>query len=96
MTKAYYENIPKMEYLLNPDKYAWNCILHYIQFTQEELLSVREVLEIREVVRYQTAATTKFLRDHFQKEIDECLEVDWDDVKIYTRDRDGVAAPNNQ
>jgi hypothetical protein len=80
---AYYERIGKSAFMAEPSKYAWNCILYYIQFTQEELLFLREWLPIYELVKYQKSVTRSFLRAHFQKEIDESLELGWSDVKIY-------------
>lgn len=83
MSKEFYENIPKIDILLNPSKYTWNCILYYVQFSQEEILSVKEWIEIRELIQFQKAVTKQFLGEHFQKEIDDCLEVDWTDVNKY-------------
>jgi hypothetical protein len=79
MSREYFESISKETYLA----YPWNCVLYYIQFTQEELLSIREWLEIRGVIKYQKSVTKAFLRQHFFKEIDDCLEVDWTDVDRY-------------
>ena len=83
MSKEFYENIPKIDILINPSKYAWNCILYYVQFSQEEILSVKEWIEVRELIQFQKSVTKQFLREHFQKEIDDCLEVDWTDVNKY-------------
>ena len=83
MSKAYYEGLNKSDILGNPSKHAWNCLLYYIQFSQEEIISVNEWIEVRELVRFQKSVTKQFLREHFQKEIDDCLEVDWTDVDKY-------------
>jgi hypothetical protein len=83
MSRTFYENINKLDILSNPSKYAWNCVLYYVQFSQEEILSVKEWIEVRELIKFQKSVTTQFLREHFQKEIDDCLEVDWNDVKKY-------------
>ena len=83
MSKEYYDRIGKEAILTNPEKHAWNCVLYYIQFSQEEILSVKEWIEVRELIRFQKSATKLFLREHFQKEIDDCLEVDWTDVDKY-------------
>jgi hypothetical protein len=83
MSSAYYDKLDKQELLTNPGNYAWNCVLYYKQFTQEELLSLREWIPVREVIRYQKSVTRAFLAEHFQKEIDDCLEVDWRDVEKY-------------
>jgi hypothetical protein len=83
MSRIYYEGLDKQELLSNPSRYAWNCVLYYKQFTQDELLSLREWLTIRELIRWQNSVTREFLHTHFQKEIDDCLEVDWTDVEKY-------------
>ena len=83
MSKTYYENLNKHDVLANPSNYPWNCLLRYVQFNQEELLSVKEWIEVRELVKFQQSITKQFLREHFQKEIDDCLEVDWIDVNKY-------------
>ena len=86
MSKQYYDSIPKTDILSNPSKYAWNCVLYYIQFSQDELLSVKEWIEVRELIQFQTSVTKLFLHTHFQKEIDDCLEIDWADVDKYVRE----------
>jgi hypothetical protein len=83
MSKEFYERIGKQTILDNPSKHAWNCVLYYVQFSQDEILSVKEWIEVRELIKYQKSVTKKFLRDNFQKEIDNCLEVDWNDVNEY-------------
>jgi hypothetical protein len=77
MSAAYFMSIGKPALLRNPQDYPWNCVLYYVQFTQEELLGVKEHLDIVALVKFQTAATCTFLRTHFEREIDESLEVDW-------------------
>jgi hypothetical protein len=72
---------PVSELLANPTNHAWNYLLYYIQFAQEQLLSVREHLDLVSMVKYQKCMTMEFLRAHFQKDIDDCLELDWDDVR---------------
>lgn len=79
---AYYDRVGKQAILNNPSAYAWNCVLYFLQFTQDELLSVRDWIELREMVKYQIAATPEFLRMHFAAEIDASLEVDWTDVEV--------------
>ena len=83
MSQQYYENIPRQDILSNPSKYAWNCVLYYLQFSQEEILSVKEWIDVYDIIRFQKAVTKQFLHDHFQKDIDDCLEVDWNDVNKY-------------
>ncbi len=89
MSSKYYESLNKKDLFENPSNYPWNCILYYKQFTQDELLSLREWLTMRELIRYQKSVTYEFLRAHFQKEIDDCLEVDWTDVETYVTNRNG-------
>ncbi len=76
-------SIGKPALLRNPQNYAWNCALYYMQFTQEELLEVKEHLDIVALIKYQTSVTRAFLRTHFEHEIDESLEVDWAMVEKY-------------
>jgi hypothetical protein len=83
MNKSFYENINKLDILSSPSNYAWNCLLYYIQFTQDEILYIKEWIEVRELIQFQKSVTKQFLREHFQKEIDDCLEVDWNDVEKY-------------
>ncbi len=83
MSDAFYKNMNKLDILSNPSNYPWNCILYYIQFSQEEILFIKEWIEVRELIRFQKSVTKEFLRKHFQKEIDDCLEVDWTDVEKY-------------
>ena len=83
MSKQFYENINKTDIFAKPSSYAWNCLLYYIQFSQDEILMMKEWIEIRELIKYQKSVTKQFLRENFQKEIDECLEVDWTDVDKY-------------
>ncbi len=83
MSREYYEKIGKETILANPSSYAWNCVLYYIQFSQEEILIMKELIEVRELIKFQKSVTKQFLRDNFQKEIDDCLEVDWNDVDKY-------------
>lgn len=83
MSKSFYDNLNKIDILSNPSKYAWNCLLYYVQFSQDEILLVKEWIEIRELIQFQKSVTTRFLREHFQKEINNSLEVDWTDVEKY-------------
>ncbi len=80
MSSEFYVKISKESYLATPERHAWNCVLYYVQFTQEELLYLREWIEIREVIKYQTSVTKAFLREHFFKEIN-----DWTDVEKYVK-----------
>lgn len=76
-----YETVEKTEFFQRPSQFAWNIVVREHQFTQEELLAVKEFLDLPTMLRFQTCLTLPFLREHFQPEIDECLEVDWDDVR---------------
>jgi hypothetical protein len=68
---------------MNPHKYAWNCLLYYVQFTQSELLSVKEWIEIIPMVKYQKCLTRRFVQDHFATEVDESDLLTWTDVQKY-------------
>jgi hypothetical protein len=76
-----YESVPKSLLLAEPHRFAWNIVVREHQFTQEELLAVREYLDLPTLIRFQRCLTLDFLRTHFTKDIDDCLEVDWTDVK---------------
>lgn len=82
-TTAYYERIGKAPLLAEPHKYAWNNVLRYVQFTQDELLILKPYLSLPELIQCQKSLTRAFLRAHFAAEIDACLEVDWRDVETY-------------
>ena len=47
---------------------------------------MKEWIEVRELIQFQTSVTKLFLHTHFQKEIDDCLETDWKDVDKYVRE----------
>ena len=66
-----------------PAQYAWNAVLYYIQFTQDELVRVKSWIDIRSLVKYQRSITREFLEEHFREDIDECLLLTWDDVDRY-------------
>jgi hypothetical protein len=68
--------------------YAWNILLRCKQFTQEELLEVREYCCLPEMIRYQKSVTLEFLETHFAEEIDACLEVDWEDCRLWIHKRE--------
>jgi hypothetical protein len=83
MDTEFYYKMSKPQILAYPSNYAWNSVLRYVQFTQEEILSVKEWIEIRELIKFQKCVTRNFLRDHFQNEIDMSLDIDWHDVVKY-------------
>jgi hypothetical protein len=85
MSKEFFSALKKTDIFANPSHYPWNCLLMFVQFTQDELLLMKDFIEVRELIRFQTVVTKQFLRDHFQKEIDDCLEVDWNDVDKYVK-----------
>lgn len=85
MSREYYERIGKTAVLAYPDKYPWNCVLAYIQFTCDELLSVRDYLDIVAVVKYQKAVTRAWLRKHFAADIDESHHIGWKHVEFYVK-----------
>jgi hypothetical protein len=87
MTDVYYRGITLDEIYSSPERYAWNCLLIYRQFTREELLHFKQFLDIPRLVSHQLSATLDFLRSHFAQEIDDCLEIDWVDVIKYTLNR---------
>lgn len=87
MKDTYSIVVTKEELYANPTKYAWNCILIDIQFTQEELLHFKEHLDIYRLVKHQQAATVPFLKKYFKKEIDEDDYVIWTDVETYASNR---------
>ena len=76
-----YESVKKETIFQAPQCYAWNILLREFQFTQEELLVHREYCPLPEMIRFQQSVTMSFLREHFQADIDACLEVDWDDCR---------------
>ncbi len=71
--------------MAEPSKYAWNCVLFYIQFTQEELLFLREWLPIREMIMYQRSLTRSFLHTYFQDVIDDSFEIGWSEAELYVK-----------
>lgn len=73
----------KENYLETPSQFAWNILLMRYQFTQEELLAVREYIDLPNMIKYQKCLTHAFLREHFEKDINDCYEVDWNDVNKY-------------
>lgn len=81
MSSDYYIRIGKYAIMAEPQKYAWNCVLYYLQFTQDELLRMRDWIELREMIRYQRSISREFLRTHFMDAIDASLDVDWTDVE---------------
>lgn len=88
MTEQYYKNISAEDLYKHPEKYAWNCLLYYKQFSRDELIYFKEYVELMQLIKYQKVASVAFLRTHFTKEINDSLEVDWDDVKKYASNRD--------
>ncbi len=77
----FYSMATKVEIFRQPERYAWNILLRVQQFTQEELLAVREYISLPEMIRFQHSVSMEFLRAEFSKDIDDCLEVDWEDCR---------------
>lgn len=88
-----YSTATKAEIFRQPERYAWNILLRVQQFSQEELLVIREYLSLPEMIRFQQVVTMNFLRTHFSKEIDDCLEVDWEDCRKWIMDRESKCSP---
>ena len=82
-----YETVTKTEVFQAPHSYAWNILLRRLQFTQEELLINRDYIPLPEMIRFQESVTIPFLRAHFQWDIDDCLEVDWNDCQKWAGHR---------
>ena len=83
-----YKSIGKAAVFANPNQYAWNCVLEFLQFTQAELLEVRHYISMKPLILFQECITLQFLKENFSKEIDNDLTVDWDLVKIILKGRD--------
>lgn len=81
--ELYYTSLSKEDLFKSPDNYAWNCVLYYKQFTQEELLRVRKWIDIRNMVKYQTCLTRSFVRDHFSHDVDDDDLLTWEAVYKY-------------
>lgn len=85
MSRELYERIGKATLLANPSDYSWNCVLVYIQFTQEELLSVKAYLDIPALVKYQACVTRAWLREHFTADINDCHHIGWTEIEFYVK-----------
>lgn len=84
---VYYASLSKADIFANPGNYAWNCMLYYIQFSQEELLAAKPWIEIIPMVKYQSCLTRSFVLDHFAEEVDESDILTWKDVdKFVTKE----------
>ena len=81
--ELYYRLLPKEELFKTPDKYPWNCVLYYIQFTQSELLQVRDWIDIMVMVKHQKCLTRSFVREHFHLEVDNHDILTWEAVYQY-------------
>ena len=80
MSREYYSSLDKTTILKDPEKYPWNCVLAYIQFTQAELLEVRSHIDLRAMIKYQQCVTRAFLHTHFAADIDTCHDIGWEQV----------------
>lgn len=79
--QEYYASLEKDILFQAPNMYAWNILLRYKQFTQKELLQVKEYLPLPEMIHFQKSVTLVFLEEHFAEEIDAYLEIDWEDCR---------------
>jgi transposase len=87
MARDYYATLERSVILASPQNYTWNCVLYYIQFTQDELLQVKDWLDIIAVIKYQQSASYRFLESYFTDEINEASDINWDEIKKYTHGR---------
>ncbi len=85
--EEYYRSIEKSKIFQAPNMYAWNILLRCKQFTQEELLRVHDYCVLPEMIRFQESVTLEFLETYFAEEIDACLEVDWEDCRLWAGHR---------
>lgn len=84
MSESPKATIPSVsELLTNPASYAWNELLYRVQFTPDQLLSVRDYLDIPALVKYQKCVTLEWLETHFMNEINECIDVDWVQIEAH-------------
>ena len=70
--------------LYNPSNYPWNIVLRVYQFSEEDLLHVRDYCDIYDIVKFQESATYEFIYKYFRDEIDESDLIDWHDVMTLT------------
>jgi hypothetical protein len=80
---TYYTSLSKTDIFLNPGHYAWNCLLYYVQFSQDELLAAKEWIDIIPMVKYQRCLTRSFIRQHFADEVDMSDLLTWEHVEKY-------------
>ncbi len=77
--------IAKQQILNAPNHYPWNLVLKYYQFTQDELIILRKYMDLPNMIKHQQCLTRSYIRTYFSIDINECLEVDWDDVEKYVK-----------
>lgn len=82
---AYYSSLSKSNIFANPSVQAWNSLLYYVQFTQDELLCVRQYIDIVNMIKYQSCLTRRFVRTHFADEVENCDLLSWEDVNKYVQ-----------
>ena len=78
--EIYYASLSKEDLFKTPDRYAWNCVLYYIQFTQSELLLVRDWIDIMVMVKHQRCLTRQFVSDNFLAEVNDHDLLTWEMV----------------
>ena len=88
MSEVFYRSLTKETLFANPNSYGWNVFLLYHQLTRDEILKYKDHMEIKDIVRYQNAASLSFIKSNFQKEVDECWCLSWADVENYSKYRD--------
>lgn len=86
MSREFYERTGKATLLATPASYSWNCVLMYIQFTQEELLRVKAYIDIPALVKYQKCVTRAWLHEHFEADIEDCHHIGWEQIEFYVKE----------
>jgi hypothetical protein len=83
--ETYYKSLSKSDIFANPQQYPWNCLLYYIQFTQSELLQSKTMIDIKSMIKHQHCLTCRFVREHFQQEVDNDDILTWDYVYSHVK-----------
>ena len=78
--EMYYKSLSKSDIFAEPQKYAWNCLLYYIQFSQSELLQAKPWIDITNMIKCQRCLTRGFVREHFHQEVDDDDILTWDAI----------------
>jgi hypothetical protein len=83
--QEYYTSLSKSDIFADPQKYPWNCLLYYVQFTQSELVQAKPWIDVKSMVRYQKCLTQKFVHDHFQQDVDDDDILTWQEVYLHVK-----------